>query len=180
MTRTPSRRHAMLRPLLAAGLGLGTALGALAAVAGTPAAAAVHITVPPLPPHNGTGQPGTTSPAPACDPRSHGYEKAGTPGVTPRAGSLLVTWTHKKDPDVTAYRVAAVPQKLRAGAQPALKWTTVKPPSGCSATVTVTIRGLARKAAYDVWLDVVVKRSTPSGGGTRDLNLGRSGVVWTR
>ncbi|NHC14298.1 hypothetical protein [Motilibacter deserti] len=173
-------RTSPARPLLAVGLSLAGAVAALAAVVGTPAQADVRITLPPIGWNHGTGQPGTTTPAPACDPRQHGYQAQGSPGVTPAAGALVVTWKHMRDPDVTAYRVAAVPKRLRTGAQPAVRWTTVKPPSSCYATMKVTIRGLDRKAPYDVWLDVVVKRTTPGVGGTRDLNLGRSGVVWTR
>ena len=173
-------RPSARRPLLAVGLSLAGAAAALGAVVGAPASADVHVILPPIGPHNGTGQPGTTSPAPACDPRSHGYQVAGTPGVAPRAGAFVVSWTHLKDPDVKAYRVAAVPKRLVAGPQPAVRWTTVKASNArCTTSMKVTIRGLARKAPYDVWLDVVVRRNTPVGG-TRDLNLGRSGVVWTR
>ncbi|NHC47012.1 hypothetical protein [Motilibacter aurantiacus] len=172
-------RRSLRSPVLAAGLSLAGALAALAAVAGTPAEADVQVVLPPIGPGRGTGQPGTVSPPPACDPRSHGYQRQVTPGVTPRNGALAVSWRHMKDPDITAYRVAAVPKRLVSGEQPAVRWTTVKPSAQCFATMSVTIRGLARKAPYDVWLDVVVKRTAPGVGGSRDLNLGRSGVVWT-
>jgi hypothetical protein len=91
--------------------------------------------------------------------------------ITPGKGSLTITWPRQYESD---YRIAAVPQPLVAGSQPAVKWTDV--PTGTGCTVTTTITGLKSGTPYVVWLDA------PNTGhhrdGTRHPYSGRSGVVY--
>jgi hypothetical protein len=93
--------------------------------------------------------------------------------VEPAAGSLRVSWPRQYD---SAYRIAAVPQPLVSGEQPAYTWQDVPPGPGC--TVTATIRGLTPGKPYVVWLDA------PDTGyqrdGTRHTYSGKSGVVHPR
>jgi len=91
--------------------------------------------------------------------------------VEPAAGSVTVTWPRQY---ASKYRIAAVPQPLVAGNQPAYTWQDVPAASGC--TVTATISGLTSGTPYVIWLDA------PNTGyerdGTRHPYSGRSGVVY--
>lgn len=88
--------------------------------------------------------------------------------------SITVTWPRYGTD--SGYRIAAVPQRLVNGAQPAVRWQRVSPGAGC--TVTGTISGLTSAAPYVVWLDA------PDTGHLRDGSRlpysGRSGVVYPR
>jgi hypothetical protein len=91
--------------------------------------------------------------------------------VVPAKGSFTVTWPRQWDSN---YRVAAVPQPLVSGNQPAYPWKSIAPATGC--TVTATISGLKSGKPYVIWLDA------PNTGyqrdGTRHPQSGRSGVVY--
>jgi hypothetical protein len=92
--------------------------------------------------------------------------------VTAGRGSLTVSWPRQRRSN---YHIAAVPQKLVGGVQPAPVWRpVVADTSGC--TITTTISGLRSGQAYIVWLDA------PNPGferdGTRHPYSGRSGVVY--
>ncbi|MEV6490798.1 hypothetical protein AB0M20_19590 [Actinoplanes sp. NPDC051633] len=91
--------------------------------------------------------------------------------VTPAKGSFTVSWPRQY---ASNYRIAAIPQPLRSGSQPAYTWQDVPAPSGC--TVTATITGLKSGTPYVVWLDA------PTTGyeqdGTRHPYSGKSGVVY--
>ena len=91
--------------------------------------------------------------------------------ITPGRGSLTVTWPRRYG---STYRIAAVPQPLVSGGQPAYPWKDV--PAGAGCTVRTTITGLASGKPYVVWLDA------PGSGherdGTRHPYTGESGVVY--
>ena len=92
--------------------------------------------------------------------------------ITPVAGGLSVTWPRQYDSD---YRIAAIPQPLVSGSQPAYTWKAVPAPSsGC--TVTTTVTGLKAGTPYVLWLDA------PNSGyqrdGTRHPYAGESKVVY--
>jgi hypothetical protein len=93
--------------------------------------------------------------------------------VTPGAGSFTVTWPRQWDSN---YRIAAVPQPLVSGNQPAYTWQNIAPGTGC--TVSATVSGLKSGVPYVIWLDA------PATGyerdGTRHPYSGRSGVVYPR
>jgi hypothetical protein len=93
--------------------------------------------------------------------------------IVPGARSLTVTWPRQYD---STYRIAAVPQPLVSGDQPAVTWQDV--PAGTGCTVTATINGLTSGKPYVVWLDA------PATGyerdGTRHTYNGESGVVYPR
>jgi hypothetical protein len=94
--------------------------------------------------------------------------------VTAGTRSLTATWPRQRE---SRYTIAAVPQKLVGGVQPAVVWQPVAPAtSGC--TVTATVRGLRSGQAYIVWMDA------PNPGfdrdGTRYPYSGRSGVVYPK
>jgi hypothetical protein len=90
--------------------------------------------------------------------------------VTTGVRSVTATWPRR---GAGAYRIAAVPQKLVSGSQPAVVWHDVPAVGGCTATATIS--GLTSKAAYIVWLDA------PNTGTWRDGDPhpyhGRSGVI---
>jgi hypothetical protein len=91
--------------------------------------------------------------------------------ITPGKGSLKVSWPRQY---ASNYRIAAVPQPLVSGRQPAYDWTDVAGGTGC--TMTTTITGLRSGTPYVVWLDA------PNTGymrdGTRHTYSGASGVVY--
>ena len=124
----------------------------------------------------------TVSPTPApslspADP-SCGRRPTGEPliplTVVSGTGSLRISWPRYGAG--SSYRVAAVPQRLASGAQPAVRWQQVAPGAGCA--VTTTIGGLASGAPYVVWLDA--PQSGHQRDGTRNLYSGRSGLVHPR
>jgi hypothetical protein len=94
--------------------------------------------------------------------------------VTVGVRSLTATWPRQRRSN---YNIAAVPQKLVGGVQPAVVWRpVVADTSGC--TVTTTVTGLISGRAYIIWLDA------PNAGfdrdGTRYPYSGRSGVVYPK
>lgn len=124
----------------------------------------------------------TASPSPSISPSpadpSCARRRTGQPliplTVVSGSGTLRVSWPGYGTG--AGYRVAAVPQQLRAGEQPAVRWQQVTPGAGC--TVTATVSGLTSGAPYVVWLDAL------GGGhlrdGTRNPYSGRSGIVYPR
>jgi hypothetical protein len=94
--------------------------------------------------------------------------------VTVGRGSITATWPRYGT--TSNYRLAAVPQKLVLGDQPALDWKPIANTGGCDITGTVT--GLTAGEPYILWLDA------PNTGylldGTRNPYSGRSGVVYPR
>jgi hypothetical protein len=91
--------------------------------------------------------------------------------VTVGTGSLTATWPSQHGSD---FRIAAVPQRLVSGVQPAVAWQHVAAGSGC--TVTATVGGLTSGKAYILWLDA------PNAGTERDGTphpySGRTGVLY--
>jgi hypothetical protein len=91
--------------------------------------------------------------------------------VVPAKGSVTVTWPRQWDSN---YRIAAVPQPLVSGRQPAYAWQNIAPGTGC--TMSATIGGLKSGQPYVIWLDA------PNTGyerdGTRHPYSGRSGVIY--
>jgi hypothetical protein len=91
--------------------------------------------------------------------------------ISPGRGSLTVTWPRRYG---SAYRIAAVPQPLVSGGQPAYPWKDV--PAGAGCTVRTTITGLTSGKPYVVWLDA--PGSGTERDGTRHPYTGESGVVY--
>lgn len=91
--------------------------------------------------------------------------------VTPAKGALTVSWPRQYD---STYRIAAVPQPLVSGNQPAYTWQNVA--AGSSCTITATVSGLTSGRPYVIWLDA------PTSGyqvdGTRHPYAGESPVVY--
>jgi hypothetical protein len=90
--------------------------------------------------------------------------------VTQGVGKLTVSWPRQWD---SGYRIAAVPQPLVSGNQPAPTWQSV--PAGTACTVTATISGLKSGKPYIVWLDAAGTGAERDGG--RHPYSGSSGVV---
>ena len=135
---------------------------------------------PSPPPSRGTGTPRPALPPVSFLPVDPECAKSWTVDpvlipmqITPGRGSLTVTWPRRYG---STYRIAAVPQPLVSGAQPAHAWQDVAAGPGC--TVTATITGLKSGTPYVVWLDA------PNTGyerdGTRHTYSGKSGVVHPR
>jgi hypothetical protein len=91
--------------------------------------------------------------------------------ITPVKGALTVSWPRQYNSN---YRIAAIPQPLVSGNQPAYTWQSVAAGSGC--TITATVSGLTSGKPYVIWLDA------PNSGyqvdGTRHPYAGESGVVY--
>ena len=115
----------------------------------------------------------TISPSPGCPADWTGGTVLIPVTVTVGPGSLTVTWPRQRD---STYRIAAVPQGLVGGIQPAVVWQPVAAGSGCS--VTATIRGLKSGKPYIVWLDAPGTGFDPDG--SPHPYSGRSGVVYPR
>lgn len=112
-------------------------------------------------------------PEPACTGTSQPGQLNGLT-VVPGTGSATVSWYHAGDPALVGYRLAAVPQRLRAGGQAAPDWRQVPPGAPCR-TVTSTIDGLTPGEPYIFWLDQV--STSHVGAGERDVSIARSGVI---
>ena len=91
--------------------------------------------------------------------------------IVPGKGSLTATWPRQYDSD---YRITAIPQPLKSGAQAPYTWKNVPAAAGC--TVTATISGLTSGKAYVVWLDAPNSGYQPDG--TRHPYSGKSDVVY--
>jgi hypothetical protein len=115
----------------------------------------------------------TTSPTPGCPDDRTGGTVLIPVTVTVGPRSLTATWPRQRD---STYRIAAVPQGLVGGIQPAVVWQPVAAGSGCS--VTATIRGLKSGKPYIVWLDAPGTGFEPDG--SPHPYSGRSGVVYPR
>jgi hypothetical protein len=123
-------------------------------------------------PTTSTGLP-PVSPVPGCPADWTGGTVLIPVTVTVGAGSLTATWPQQRG---STYRIAAVPQGLVAGSQPAVVWQPVAAGSGCS--VTATIRGLRSGKPYILWLDAQGTGFEPDG--SPHPYSGRSGVVYPR
>ena len=87
------------------------------------------------------------------------------------SGSITASWRRQGD---SSYRIAAVPQELVGGEQPAVGWQPVTAPrSGC--TVTATVRGLTPGKPYVIWMDAPGTGFEPDG--SPHPYSGRSGVL---
>jgi hypothetical protein len=126
--------------------------------------------VPPVVPH-GVGI-GDDPPPATCG--GYGTPTRINPGVVPGAGSATLSWQADGRPEVTGYRVQAVPQTLVTGAQPEPRKQTAAQPAGC-AQVTVTMAGLTRGEVYVFWLEEAVVDSIT--GVTRLVQVGSSAPV---
>lgn len=111
------------------------------------------------------------STAPGCDLTWNTNDVLIPMTVTPGKGSFTVSWPRQWDSD---YRIAAVPQPLVSGSQPAYTWKSVPATTGC--TLTTTITGLKPGVPYVVWLDA--PHSGHERDGSRRPYSGRSGVVY--
>ncbi|GGK02904.1 hypothetical protein GCM10010123_36120 [Pilimelia anulata] len=123
----------------------------------------------PYPAGGGAG----ASASPACTSRL----RMGTfdsVGVTPSAGSALVTWAKLGDSRVQTYRVAAVPQLPVNGVVEEPTWVTVPAGSGCGEQST-TIGGLRSGGQYVFWVDAVATIASGTNAGVQqDKMRGRS------
>ncbi|GAA3269518.1 hypothetical protein Dvina_10160 [Dactylosporangium vinaceum] len=77
--------------------------------------------------------------------------------VTPAATSAVVSWWNIGDPSLVEYRLAAVPQRLYQGPQPAWVWQTVARGAGCS-RVSATVTGLTSGDPYVFVVHAVLKK----------------------
>src|SRR5262249_37094890 len=77
--------------------------------------------------------------------------------VTPGTTSATVSWWNVGDPAITEYQVAAVPQELYYGPQPAWTWHAVPPGKGCT-RVTTTVTGLTSQAPYVFVVHALLKK----------------------
>lgn len=83
----------------------------------------------------------------------HATPRRMPPGVVPGpGGTATVTWQAGGREEVVGYRVSAVSQTLRPGAQPAPLQQTVAQPADCS-PVTLAFAGLTPGDAYVFWLE---------------------------
>ena len=102
-------------------------------------------------PYHPVGVSPTLSPEPdACGGSSH--PRRVTPGVTPGAGSAVVTWQASDAAEVQGYRVSAVSQQLVGGTQPDPVRQTVGQQDGCP-QMSVTVTGLRSGVPYVFWLE---------------------------
>jgi hypothetical protein len=76
--------------------------------------------------------------------------------VVPGTTSAVVTWWNVGDAGLQSYQLAAVPQALVLGLQPAWQWKTVAAGKGC-VQITTTVTGLTSKKPYVFLLHAVIK-----------------------
>jgi hypothetical protein len=140
---------------------------------GAAAAATPNITLPPL---AALAPMATTSPKQLPDPCGGRIREGAYKGleVTPAVGAATVAWLNAGDSSVKSYRVAAVPQELVVGSQPALNWVQVAPGTGC-ATVSTSVGGLTSGGHYIFWLNAVYQVSGETF--THDRTVAVSSVV---
>ncbi|WP_328460325.1 fibronectin type III domain-containing protein [Actinoplanes sp. NBC_00393] len=96
-------------------------------------------------------------------------------GVEPGSTSAVVTWYHPGGGNIVDYRVTAISQDLRSGAQSEVGWTQVAPAT-CG-DVTATVTGLEPGTDYVFSVDAVMSRAGLDGITTR--TVARSQVVST-
>jgi hypothetical protein len=102
-------------------------------------------------PFVGIGESPELTPRPAtCG--GHTTPRQMAPGVVPGPGSATVSWQAGGRAEVTGYRVSAVTQTLRPGAQPAPRQQIVEQPADCG-PVTVAVAELTPGDAYVFWLE---------------------------
>ncbi|GAA4928218.1 fibronectin type III domain-containing protein [Actinoplanes utahensis] len=128
-------------------------------------------TLPALP--TGTATP-TAAPDPSCTPRRQTTMINGV-GVVPSSTSAVVTWYHPGGSDIVDYRITAISQDLRVGAQEEVGWTR-SAPEVCG-EVSATVSGLSAGTPYVFSVDVVKTRKGMDG--TYTTTVARSGVVST-
>jgi len=94
--------------------------------------------------------------------------------VEPAPGRATVSWFSVGDPGLRSYRLAAVAQRLVAGAQPEPRVQTIEAGAGCR-EMTATVTGLDSGAPYVFSLDAVT--ASRNSDGTRSATVARSQVV---
>ena len=129
------------------------------------------LTLPPLPK---TSSP-TRKPGSSCAPAPRNAGPINGLDVRPSSTSAIVTWYHPGGGNIVDYRVTAISQDLRVGAQREVGWTQAVP-ARCG-PVSATVPGLDPGTPYVFSVDAVMTRTGLDGTYTR--TVARSGVVST-
>ncbi|MEU4419714.1 fibronectin type III domain-containing protein [Actinoplanes sp. NPDC024001] len=129
------------------------------------------LTLPPLP--SASGSP-AAKPGASCTPVQSAGGINGL-DVEPASTEAVVTWYHPGGSNIVDYRVTAISQDLRVGAQSEVGWTQAAPET-CG-DVSATVTGLEPGTDYVFSVDVVMRQTGLEGTTTR--TVARSQVVST-
>jgi len=77
--------------------------------------------------------------------------------VVPGTTSAVVSWWNIGDPSLVGYQLAAVPQELYMGPQPAWMWQSVPAGRGCT-RVSATVTGLSSQSPYVFVVHAVLRK----------------------
>lgn len=141
-----------------------------AAVATTTAVQFVTVTAAPAP----TTPTPTATPASTCSDLTSRRVVSVAAQVAVSKGAATVTWPSHAGTSLKGWRVQAVRQDLRYGAQPPGVWQQVAAPPGCQ-NATTTFTGLVSGARYTFLLHAMLS-TTDDPGPTAEL-VGRSPTV---
>ena len=174
--RTPLLGALLLAPLLG-GCSSDATPTAVPTTAGTPwVLVSAGSATPSAVPSRGTATPSTyptgflpivsTSPTPApsgspsCMPKAHG--RMNYADAAPATTSAVVKWYDPGGLDLVEYRLTAISQNLKSGAQRDVGWTVVTPGATCG-FMTATVAGLDRGTYYVFSVDAVRTRHDQDG-----------------
>jgi hypothetical protein len=118
----------------------------------------------------------TGTPTQTCSPNTFNFSKIGPADVTAGTTSAVVSWYNVGGYNLVQFRLTAISQDPKNGAQRDVGWVTVAPTIPCG-QMSATITGLDRRTGYVFSVDAVVKRR--SGDGTHAATVARSAVTRT-
>jgi hypothetical protein len=118
----------------------------------------------------------TGTPIQTCSPNTFNFSKIGPADVTAGTTSAVVSWYNVGGYNLVQFRLTAISQDPKNGAQRDVGWVTVAPTIPCG-QMSATITGLDRRTGYVFSVDAVVKRR--SGDGTHAATVARSAVTRT-
>lgn len=118
----------------------------------------------------------TRTPTPTCSANAFDFSKIGPLDVTPGATSAVLSWYNVGGDNLVEFRLYAISQDLKSGAQRDVGYVTVPPRKPCG-QMNATIGNLDRNTRYVFSVDAVVQR--PSGDGSHSATVARSHPVLT-
>lgn len=119
----------------------------------------------------------TRTPTDTCSPNTFNFSRVDGLDVTTGPTSAALGWYNVGGYNLVEFRLYAISQDLKVGAQRDIGYVVVKPRTPCG-EMTATIGNLDRGTKYVFSVDAVVTRR--SGDGTNSATVARSHPVATR